>query len=420
MNWDLTLEIIISIALGLLIGLQREIYYRRNNRKEFAGTRTFALIALLGFLSAWMQKSIPHFLLFMMLVFGLLVTAAFVYKVFYSKAKGATSEITALITFILGVMVYEGYRNYALFLTVIIVVLLEFKSKFVLFEEHVAPEDSEAAVLFLAMTFVILPLLPDKTIDPFNVFNPYQTWLMVVLVAGISFVGYVAIKILGTKRGVFLTGIFGGLISSTAVSITLSKLYALRQSFIKNYAGGIAVASTFMYLRVLFEATVFNFKLAKILVFPYMAAALSGLAFVFYLYQTSKTHQVEESSVRTNPLELSEALKLGLLFGLILGSIGFFQARYGNAGVYVVSALSGLTDVDAITLSLSKLAGTKITQSAAVYGIVIASVVNSFVKLGIVFVVGGRKLGGILTLFYLLTIAAMAGALFMVSGHIQA
>ena len=413
MSWDISLQIGIAIVLGLLIGLQREIYYRRNKRKEFAGTRTFALISLLGYLSAWVEKSIPHFLPVMLLVFGLLVIAAFVYKVFYSTAKGATSEIAALITFVLGIMIYEGLQNYAVFLAVIMIMLLEFKSKFVLFEEHVEPKDSEAAVLFLAMTFVILPLLPDKTIDPFNVFNPYQTWLMVVLVAGISFVGYVAIKILGTKRGVYLTGIFGGLISSTAVSITLSKLYTLKQTFIKNYAGGIAIASTFMYLRVLFEASVFNFKLAQHLAIPYLAAAGTGLLFVLYLYKSSASHKVEETSIQNNPLELSEALKLGLLFGLILGSIGFFQERFGEAGVYVVAALSGVTDVDAITLSLSKLAGAKISEITTIYGIVIASAVNSAVKLGIVFVLGGRKLGGYMSIFYILTIGAMLGGLFI-------
>ena len=413
MNWSIVLQIGIAIALGLMVGLQREIYYMRNRRKEFAGTRTFALIALLGYLSAWMQQQIPWFLPVMLLVFGLLVITAYIYKIFHSTSKGATSEVAALLTFVLGVMVHEGLQQYAVFLAVILVFLLEFKSKFILFERHVEPRDTQAAILFLFISFVILPLLPDRTIDPFGVFNPYQTWLMVVLVAGISFVGYVAIKILGTRRGVYLTGIFGGLVSSTAVSITLSKLYALRQNYLKNYAGGIAIASTFMYLRVLFEASVFNFALAKKLALPYLGAAAVGLLYILYLYQTSRSHRVEESSVRNNPLELTEALKLGLLFGLILGSIGFFQERYGDAGVYIVSALSGLTDVDAITLSLSKLAQSKISHQTAVYGIVIASAVNSIVKLGIVFVLGGRRLGGLLAIFYLLSLSAMGLLLFM-------
>ncbi len=407
-------QIVVVLGIGLMIGLQREIYYIRQEREEFAGTRTFTLITLMGYLSAWIDERIAHFMIAAFCGFAILVAVAYAYKLHLQKHRGATTEITALLSFMLGVMVYRDAINYAVFLAVIVVLFLEFKSRFRLFEQHVAPQDTQAAVLFLLITFVVLPLLPDRTVDPWHVFNPYQTWLMVVLVAGISFVGYIAIKILGTKRGVYLTGIFGGLVSSTAVSITLSKLYALRGTLIKDYAGGIAIASTFMYLRVLFEATVFNFSLAKMLALPYLAAAIFGLLFVWYLYATSKTHITEEGAVKNNPLELSEALKLGLLFGLILGSIGFFQARYGNAGVYVVSALSGLTDVDAITLSLSKLAGAKITQSAAIYGIVIASVTNSIVKLGIVFVLGGRKLGGIVTLFYLLTVGAMLVALYAV------
>jgi uncharacterized membrane protein (DUF4010 family) len=413
MNWSIVLQIGIAVALGLMIGLQREIYYMRNQRKEFAGTRTFALISLLGYLSAWMQQSIPWFLPIMLLVFGLLVITAYSYKIFHSTAKGATSEVTALLTFTLGVMVYEGLERYALFLAVILVFLLEFKSKFILFEKHVEPRDTQAAILFLFITFVVLPLLPNKAIDPFGVFNPYQTWLMVVLVAGISFVGYVAIKVLGTKRGIYLTGLFGGLISSTAVSITLSKLYVLRKNYLKNYAGGIAIASTFMYLRVLFETALFNFSLAKELALPYLGAATTGFLYIFYLYQTSKSHKVAEGSIRNNPLELTEALKLGLLFGLILGSIGFFQERYGDTGVYIVSALSGLTDVDAITLSLSKLAQNKISHQTAVYGIVIASTVNSIVKLGIVFALGGRRLGSVVAIFYLLTLLVMGTLLFM-------
>ncbi len=405
-------HIFVVIGIGLLIGLQREIYYKHRGREEFAGTRTFTLITLFGYLSAWIQHTIPFFLPLSLLVLAALVITAFIYKLYHDKYRGATTEVAALLSFLLGAMVAEGYLNASVFLAVIIVVLLEFKSSFTLLEQHVDKKDTSATALFLLITFVILPILPNKTIDPWHVLNPYQTWLMVVLVAGISYLGYIATKILGTKKGIYMTGIFGGLVSSTAVSITLSKLYTIKALFLKNYAGGIAIASTLMYLRVLFEASVFNLKLAKFLLIPYLAAAAVGLFFVFYLYRTSATHEVTQHNVN-NPLELSEALKLGLLFGLILGSIGFFQGRFGDTGVYVVSALSGLTDVDAITLSLSKLAGSKISQITALYGIIIATGVNSLVKLGIVFVLGGRKLGWIMTLFYLLTLGTMVAMLYI-------
>jgi len=400
-------QIGITLIIGLMIGLQREMYYHRKGRTGFAGARTFALIALLGYLSAWMQNFIPFFLHVSLLLFGLLVLVAYVYKTVKTDFHGSTTEIASFVTYILGMMMYFSLESYAVLIAVIMLLLLEIKSTLAKIEEQITPPDITSATLFLAMTFVVLPLLPDKMIGPFEMFNPYKTWLMVVLVAGISFLGYVAIKILGNKRGVYLTGIFGGLVSSTAVSITLSKLYALKQEYLKNFAGGIAIASTIMYIRVLAETAVFNSSLAKSLALPYISATIAGLVFVVYLYKNETVHKVEHVAVTNNPLELSEALKLGLLFGIIFGSIGIFQSKLGDYGVYVISFLSGLTDVDAITLSLSQLAKVKISELTAMYGIMIATVVNSIVKLGIVFVLGGRKLGMLMAIFYLLSIGSM-------------
>ena len=400
-------QIGVTLIIGLMIGLQREMYYHRKGRSGFAGARTFALIALLGYLSAWMQNFIPFFLHVSLLLFGLLVLVAYVYKTVKTDFHGSTTEIASFITYILGMMMYFSLESYAVLIAVIMLLLLEIKSTLVKIEEQITPPDITSAILFLAMTFVVLPLLPNEMIGPFNMFNPYKTWLMVVLVAGISFLGYVAIKILGNKRGVYLTGIFGGLVSSTAVSITLSKLYVLKQEYLKNFVGGIAIASTIMYIRVLAETAVFNSSLAKSLALPYISATIAGLVFVVYLYKNETVHKVEHVSVTNNPLELSEALKLGLLFGIIFGSIGIFQSKFGDSGVYVISFLSGLTDVDAITLSLSQLAEVKISELTAMYGIMIATIVNSIVKLGIVFVLGGRKPGMLMAIFYLLSIGSM-------------
>ena len=400
-------QIGVTLIIGLMIGLQREMYYHRKGRSGFAGARTFALIALLGYLSAWMQNFIPFFLHVSLLLFGLLVLVAYVYKTVKTDFHGSTTEIASFITYILGMMMYFSLESYAVLIAVIMLLLLEIKSTLVKIEEQITPPDITSAILFLAMTFVVLPLLPNEMIGPFEIFNPYKTWLMVVLIAGISFLGYVAIKILGNKRGVYLTGIFGGLVSSTAVSITLSKLYALKQEHLKNFVGGIAIASTIMYIRVLAETAVFNSGLAKSLALPYISATIAGLVFVVYLYKNETVHKVEHVAVTNNPLELSEALKLGLLFGIIFGSIGIFQSKFGDSGVYVISFLSGLTDVDAITLSLSQLAEVKISELTAMYGIMIATIVNSIVKLGIVFVLGGRKPGMLMAIFYLLSIGSM-------------
>lgn len=409
MEINIVENIVVTLIIGFMIGLQREMREHSKEHIRSAGIRTFTLISLLGYLSAWMQTFIPFFLHVSLFLFGLLILATYVYKTVKSDSHGTTTEIAAFVTYILGMMMYLSLEDYAVLIAVIMLFILEIKSTLVKVEKEITQNDIKSATLFLIMTFVVLPLLPNEMVDPFGMFNPYKTWLMVVLIAGISFIGYMAIKILGNKRGVYLTGIFGGLVSSTAVSITLSKLFTLEKEkiYLKNFAGGIAIASTIMYIRVLAETAVFNPDLARLLALPYISAAIVGLAFVAYLYKNEKIYKVEHIAVTNNPLELSEALKLGLLFGIIFGSIWIFQSKLGDSGVYIISFLSGLTDVDAITLSLSQLAMIKISESTAMYGIMIATVVNSIVKLGIVFVLGGRKLGMLMSLFYILSIGIM-------------
>ncbi len=407
MEIEIIKKILITLIIGFMIGLQREMREHSKDYIRFAGTRTFTLISLLGYLSAWMQTFIPFFLHVSLFLFGSLVLAAYMYKTVKSESHGATTGIAAFITYILGMMMYLSLEEYAVFIAVIMLFILEIKSTLAKVEKEITQSDIKSASLFLVMTFVVLPLLPNEMVDPFGVFNPYKTWLMVVLIAGISFIGYMAIKILGNKRGVYLTGIFGGLVSSTAVSISLSKLYALEKTFLKNFAGGMAIASTIMYMRVLAETAVFNHDLAKSLAFPYITGTIVGLLFVGYMYKNEKVYKVEHTPVTNNPLELSQALKLGLLFGIIFGSIWIFQSKFGDSGVYIISFLSGLTDVDAITLSLSQLATVKISELTAMYGIMIATIVNSIVKLGIAFVLGGRKIGMLMALFYLMSIGAM-------------
>lgn len=409
MEFVIVKQIGIALIIGMMIGLQREMRYKKKEEMSFAGTRTFALIALFGYLSAWIQALVPLFFPVAFALFGVLVLIAYI----KSGTNGATTEMAAILTFALGVMLYFSLEAYAIFLAVTMLFLLGVKSDIARLKQHITSEDLSNATLFLMMTFIVLPLLPDKTIDPLEVFNPYKTWLMVVLIAGISFVGYIATKILGNKKGVYATGIFGGLASSTAVTIMLSKLHAVEKTLVNNLAGGIAIASTIMYLRVLLETSFFNLSLTKTLAIPFLGATLVGLFFIFYLYKRETPYAIEPTQLSNNPLALSEALKLGLLFGFIFGSIGIFQSKFGDSGIYIISFLSGLTDVDAITLSLSQLALHGITQEAAIHGIIIATTVNSFVKLGIVFVLGGKKLGWMMAIFYLLSIGVLVGSMLM-------
>ncbi|WP_201352627.1 MgtC/SapB family protein [Hydrogenimonas urashimensis] len=415
MDYTILKLLLTAVVLGFLIGMQRSMTYFHKQEPFFAGSRTFALIALAGFLSGWIGTYVKGFLLVSTGVFAVMVALSYILKVREQKRWGMTTQMAAIVTFFLGVMIWYRLENYAIFIGVMMIVLLELKPRLRQIETHIGPTDIHAVTLLLIMSFIVLPVLPDRMIGPYHLFNPYKTWLMAVIIAGISFVGYVAIKVLGQKHGVFLTGAAGGLISSTAVSISLSKMFQKQYGLINNYAGGIAIACTFMYLRVLFEAFVIHPELAWRLTPAYLGAAGSGLLFSWWLYSHAKTAEIsiENSAIMKNPLQLSEAIKFGLLFGIIYGAIAFVQTRYGNVGVYLVSFFSGITDVDAITLSLSELAKDgKLAQTASMNGIVIASVTNSLVKLGIVYWLGGVKLGWRVTLFFILTLGCMALGLF--------
>ncbi|OYY54482.1 MAG: hypothetical protein B7Y52_07270, partial [Sulfurovum sp. 28-43-6] len=266
MDFLIVKQIGIALIIGLMIGLQREIHYQKKEKMGFAGTRTFALIAVFGYVSAWMQLFIPLFFPLAFGVFGILVLLSYL----KSGGDGVTTEMAAILTFAFGMMIYYSLEAYAILLAVMMIFLLGAKSDIARLKENITSQDWNNATLFLMMTFIVLPLLPDKMVDPFGIFNPYKTWLMVVLIAGISFVGYIATKMLGNQKGVYITAFFGGLASSTAVTIMFSKLYAVKNIFSHNLAGGIAIASTIMYARVLLETSFFNFALTKALALPFL------------------------------------------------------------------------------------------------------------------------------------------------------
>ncbi len=416
MDYGIVKSLMIALLLGFTIGMQRSMTYLFHRERGFGGSRTFALIALGGYLSAWIEEYVHGFLPVATAVFALMMAVSYVLKVRAFHKWGMTTQITAIITFFLGTMIWFHLDNYAIFIGVTMIVLLEIKPRLRQIESHVSPKDIHAVILLLAMSFVVLPILPDEMIGPYHLFNPYKTWMMAVIIAAISFVGYVAVKTLGQKHGVFLTGAAGGFISSTAVSISLSQMFQKQYELLENYAGGIAIACTFMYLRVLFESFIIHPQLGMHLAPAYLGASLGGMIFSYILYKHSKNMDIslKNSAIMKNPLQLSEAIKFGLLFGIIYGAIAFVQTRYGDIGVYVVSLFSGITDVDAITLSLSEMAKDgKLEEGASMIGIVIASATNSVVKLGIVYWLGGARLGWRLTQFFVVTLGLLFVGLYI-------
>lgn len=380
----------ISLLIGALIGLERE-HASPSDREVFAGIRTFPLIALLGCLGSLLAETVSSVLLVAFFVaFAALVTAAYIERTSHGE-RGATSAVTALLVFALGALVYHNYYILAVASSVVITLFLSVKAPLHDWVQRLSHEDIYATLKFALITAIILPVLPDQTYGPFDVLNPRQIWYMVILIAGISFLGYVMGKILGSTRGIAATGILGGLISSTAVTLSLSRKSHEAVPLSRTFIAAILLASTIMYLRVIVEVGVVNATLLPTL-WPFITIlTISGLLISLFLGWRA-VNDVKEGVSLKNPFRLASAIQLGLLFAGILVISKIAATYYGEEGLLIAAALSGLADVDAMTLSAASLAGESISETVAVTAIMIASVANTFTKGLIVVAIGTGSL----------------------------
>jgi uncharacterized membrane protein (DUF4010 family) len=230
---------------------------------------------------------------------------------------------------------------------------------------------------------VILPLLPNRTVDPWGLFNPFQIWLMVVFVSGIGFCGYVLMKILGPSQGTNLMGILGGLASSTATTISFSTASREYPQMAQHYARAVILASTVMFPRVLFLILVIYPPLALKVSIPFSLMLLTGLIFIFFAQKSKSpgTAAIHPTYKITNPLKLTTAIKFGLLFAFVLIMVEYAQILLGSSGVYLASFLTGLTDVDAITLSVTRLVeNSQLSSDVAGMSVIIAALMNTVSK----------------------------------------
>lgn len=428
---------LIALLLGAAIGLEREYQHQREKRQDFAGFRTFILIAIFGALVGFAseQLGVDSLLIVISLAaFVLLVSAAYVIVSLKSKRIGATTEFSAIITFLLGILVLKGHVILSVIIAIVVATLLAYKPQMHRFARKIEAEEMYATLKFALITLVVLPILPNKgysllnipvlneiiisfpstamLLQQIDVLNPFKIWLMVVFIAGISFVGYVLIKTIGAKAGLGLTGLIGGLISSTAVTSSMAieskKVKRLKNAFVF----GTIIASCTMYFRVLFEVLVLNKSLLKYLIIPLGLMALIGFTYCGYIYLQKPKHVKKRHKKKiefASPFALSPALKFGLFFGFVLFIAKLFQVLFGDTGLYIASLLSGLADVDAITITMATLAGSgDITQVAAVSAITIAVCSNTVVKGGIAYLFGAKEFGKtIMTVFGVMLAVAL-------------
>ncbi len=379
---------LVAIALGVLIGLEREFARYRKRGHDFAGIRTFPLISLAGALSAYLGSTVsPWFLIAGLLVIGILIAIAY-FAVSDRKHIGATSEIAAVLTFFIGVIYYNREFTLAIVLTVLITVILYARSMLHHFAERISKKELGDMLKFLVIAFVVLPFLPNKGFGPLELFNPYVTWLMVVLISGIGFVGYAMMKWFGEK-GITLAGLLGGLVSSTATTISFAQRSAKERRIYRALALGVILANGVMFIRILVEVFAVNRDLFFLVLFPIVILAAVTAVFSYFIWMRSR--EVQGKMELGTPLALKPALKFAVIFAVILALVKVADAYLSSKGVYLVSFLSGIADVDAITLSLSQLAKSSLAPQVARDGILIAALTNIAVKGGIAWWLGGKE-----------------------------
>jgi uncharacterized membrane protein (DUF4010 family) len=388
----------VALFIGVLVGLQREYSYDENDapeQKAFAGVRTFGLMGLVGCTAAYAADLLnsPWAFLGVILMVGALITVA--YHITAKRGDvGVTTEVAAILIVLTGALSFWDQLDLAVALGVITTVLLSFKGELHGFAERISREDVVATLKFAIITAIILPALPNQAFwdAPFDVLNPYKIWLMVVLISGISFLGYVLIKIVGSRQGIGLTGLLGGLVSSTAVTLSFSQRSQRNDQLAKPFALAIMIGWTVMFARVLVEVAATNLDLLRVVWLPIVAAGAAGLSYGVYLYLAPHATETEEVTV-SNPFELGPAITFGLLYGVILLVARAAQFYFGDAGVYVSSIASGLADVDAITLSMAELSNQgSLARETAARAIVLATMSNTVVKGGIVLTSGSVAL----------------------------
>lgn len=386
----LLFKILLSLGLGGLIGIDRE----RVHKGYPGGIRTLALLSLLGTLTSFISDVLSNFWIVpcaVAMVF-LLVGVGYSMSIKKGKSFGLTSTVVILLTYVIGLITYfDDYQYIAISVSIIITLVLIEKRVLHKFARKVKQNELLDALKFGIVAFVILPLLPNKTIDPWGVINPYNLWLMVVLILGISFIGYISSKLFGAKKGIYSSALLGGLISSTLVSSSLSILSKKNEDLCNACAAGITLASSIMFVRVFIEAYVVNNELGVILLPPLLITCLIGLIITYFTWKSTDL-SIKKSVIEKSPFNFLPALKFTLLLAMILITSEVTYELIGSSGAYITSVLGGLMDTDAVTVSMASLSGASLSYKLGRNAVIIACLTNSVVKLLIVKSSGDSRL----------------------------
>lgn len=383
-------QFLTSLAIGLLIGLERE-----RNPSAKAGLRTFALVAVFGTLTALLSSKAdsPWLLIAGLLAVASMIVAAYLKAPAEESDPGTTTIAALVLCYGLGAMIWYGLAKLAVMLAIGITALLYFKPELRGLSQKLSRRDLVAVLQFSVLTFIVLPILPDQNYGPYDAFNPHQAWLMVVLISGIGLAGYTALHVVGTRYGAPLLGFLGGLVSSTATTLIYAKHGKNNQAMLNLAASVIVIASMVVLLRLLVVSAAVAYG-----ALPGLLPVLSGgllFGLLVALYNWRKLGKATELYIpaTSNPAELHMAIGFGLLYVVVLLGAAWMADIAGSQGLYAVALASGLTDVDAITLSSLRLFNLgQLSEQQTVTAIALAVLSNLAFKFGMVVFIGGRAL----------------------------
>lgn len=381
----------ISLAIGLLIGLERE---RKPDVK--AGLRTFALVAMLGCLAALLaQKADSGWVLAVgLLMVGGMMIAAHAADPQEDNDPGTTSSVALMLCYGLGALVWYGHATLAVMLAIATTILLYFKAQLEGFTRSLTHKDLISILQFGVLSFVVLPILPDENFGPFGTFNPHQIWWMVVLIAGVSLAGYAALRAVGARHGAPLLGFFGGMASSTATTMVFARHAAADEELVRTATIVILLANLTVLLRMVIVAAFVAPQLVRPLALVLGGGVVLGLLAAAWGWRhLSRREELPMPDV-SNPTELRTALTFGVIYAAVLFLAAWLQEMAGDKGLYLVALASGLTDVDAIALSSLRLFNLeKLAAQQTVISIALAALANLVFKMGLVLAIGGAALG---------------------------
>ena len=388
------LPLLVALALGMLIGLQRGWHERDTPAGgRIAGIRTFGLLALSGALAGMLTTPLGSGIAIAMgLAVTLLLGLAHWLDSNNDHDYGITTVVAGVVTYLTGLLTILGDLSLAVAVAVITTIVLHFKQTLHQAMGHLSDSEMRGILQLALISAVLLPVLPNQSYGPWGALNPYEIWLMVVLIAGISLAAYFAMRLTGPKKGVLITSVLGGLASSTALTLSLARMNA-RVPMPHLLSCGILLASAIMYPRILLEVAVINPALLPTLLPPMLAMTLGCVLGAFLLWRKSESSAaINTGKLATQPFQLIPALKFGILLAGILLIAHGIEEHMGEQGLWPVSIVAGLTDVDAITLTLARMAQDSIGTDTAVTGITLAAITNTLVKGGLALFAGHASL----------------------------